>query len=199
MEASTGMALLAGAYLLGAIPFGLLVARLAGAGDVRQQGSGNIGATNVLRTAGKTAGAIVLLLDVGKGALPVFIAIFLAGRESPWVTACGLAAFLGHLFPLYLKFRGGKGVATGLGIWLALTPWVGGALLVVWLAVAKYFRTSSLAALTAFGVLPIALYAMGEGQYLPLALTMVLLIFWKHLENIRRLLAGSEPCIGRKD
>jgi glycerol-3-phosphate acyltransferase PlsY len=199
MEESINLALVVGSYLVGSIPFGLLVARLAGAGDVRQQGSGNIGATNVLRTAGKAAGALALLLDMGKGALPVVVAIFLAGRGSFWVEGCGLAAFLGHLFPVYLKFRGGKGVATGLGGWLALMPWVGLYLLMLWLLVAFLFRFSSLAALVAFGLLPSLLAGMGRGHDLPLAVIMLVLIFWKHLENIRRLLAHSEPRIGQKD
>ncbi|MBF0611342.1 MAG: glycerol-3-phosphate 1-O-acyltransferase PlsY [Magnetococcales bacterium] len=200
MEDPVGIILAALSYLLGAVPFGLLIAKLAGAGDIRQQGSGNIGATNVLRTAGKIPGAIALFLDMAKGALPVAVALYYVPKETPMFALVAIAPFIGHLFPVYLGFRGGKGVATALGVWLIWTPWIGLAMLGIWLAAAKIGRISSLAALAAFALLPVMLYLTGQGT-IPLltALVMVILIFWKHQQNIRRLLDGTEPRIGRKE
>lgn len=180
------------AYLLGSIPFGLVLTRLAGYGDIRAIGSGNIGATNVLRTGNKGLAAATLLLDVGKGAVAVLVgAVF-----GPIVAAvAGVAAFLGHLFPVWLKFRGGKGVATAFGILLAASWPVGLALLATWIAVAALFRYSSLAALV--GALAAPLYAWawaGQGTVW-LALAMAVLVVVRHHANIRRLLAGTESRI----
>lgn len=193
------LAALLGSYLLGAIPFGLLLARMVGAGDIRTQGSGNIGATNVLRTAGKTMGILTLVLDMGKGFAPVLAGRLIWGAETPACAFLALAAFLGHLFPVYLGFKGGKGVATGLGIFLAWVPTAGGIMILVWLAMAKLFRFSSLAALTAFALLPLMLQLMGMETPMFASLVISTLLFWKHRGNIRRLLQGSEPRIGRKE
>ena len=182
-------------YLLGAIPFGLLLTYAAGLGDIRRVGSGNIGATNVLRTGHKGLAAATLGLDAAKGAAAVLIAGALAGREAGlWA---GLGAVLGHLFPVWLKFRGGKGGATGLGVALAAMPAVGVAAAAVWLAMAKLARISSLATLTGFAVAPVlALALAGRGAAL-LALVIAVLVFARHHANIRRLLAGTEPRIGQ--
>ncbi len=150
------------AYLLGAVPFGLLVARWMGAGDIRQQGSGNIGATNVLRSVGRLAGAMALLLDMLKGFFPVLLARLWLGADTPLTGGVALAVFLGHLYPVYLGFKGGKGVATGLGIYLAWTPAVGLYALLAWLVTALVWRTSSLAALMAFLLLPALLFSQGS-------------------------------------
>ncbi|MBF0448541.1 MAG: glycerol-3-phosphate 1-O-acyltransferase PlsY [Magnetococcales bacterium] len=186
------------AYLIGAIPFGLLVARFFGAGDIRQQGSGNIGATNVLRAAGKKAGATALLLDMFKGALPLFISMSLYGANDPITLYCALAAFSGHLYPIYLGFKGGKGVATALGILLAWVPLVGLITVLLWLLGAKLFKISSLAALIAFALLPPMLYLFGESLPLWASAYVTPLIFWRHRANINRLLRGEEPRIGKK-
>ena len=183
-------------YLLGAIPFGLLLTRAAGLGDIRRVGSGNIGATNVLRTGRKGLAAATLALDAAKGAAAVLIAGALAGREAGlWA---GLGAVLGHLFPVWLKFRGGKGGATGLGVGLAAMPVVGVLAALVWLAMAKFARFSSLATLTAFAVAPVLAWGLaGRGAAL-LSLTIAALVFARHHANIRRLLAGTEPRIGQR-
>ncbi|MEO5340499.1 MAG: glycerol-3-phosphate 1-O-acyltransferase PlsY [Magnetococcus sp. MYC-9] len=185
------------AYLLGAIPFGLLVARLMGRGDIRQQGSGNIGATNVLRTAGRMAGAIALLLDMLKGFLPVLLARSWLGADAPLTGGIALALFLGHLYPLYLRFKGGKGVATGLGIYLAWTPEAGLYALLTWLLAALVWRTSSLAALLAFLLLPGFLFSQGSRTAMATALLIVPWVFWRHRTNIQRLAHGTEPRIGQ--
>ncbi len=185
------------AYLLGAVPFGLLVARWMGAGDIRQQGSGNIGATNVLRTAGRLAGAIALLLDMLKGFFPVLLARLWLGADTPLTGGVALAVFLGHLYPVYLGFKGGKGVATGLGIYLAWTPAVGLYALLAWLVTALVWRTSSLAALMAFLLLPALLFSQGSRTAMATTLVIVPWIFWRHRSNIRRLAHGTEPRIGR--
>ncbi|MBF0137117.1 MAG: glycerol-3-phosphate 1-O-acyltransferase PlsY [Magnetococcus sp. DMHC-1] len=192
------MLIILGSYLLGAVPFGLLVARWYGAGDIRQQGSGNIGATNVLRTAGRTAGALALLLDIGKGALATGVARWLAEPGSPLVAAAALAVFLGHLFPVYLKFKGGKGVATGLGVFLAWTPLTGLLTALAWLLGAWMFRISSVGALVAFAVLPTALFIQQATLAGSVAGIISALVYWRHRDNIRRILAGSEPRIGQK-
>ena len=185
-----------GGYLIGSIPFGLLLTRASGLGDIRQVGSGNIGATNVLRTGRKGLAAATLVLDAGKGAAAVLIAAALAGPEAAlWA---GAGAVLGHLFPVWLGFRGGKGVATGLGVLLAAAPVVGLIACVVWLAVAKLARTSSLAALSAFAVAPVAATVLGSPGLVKLSLAIAVLVFARHHANIRRLLAGTEPRIGQK-
>ncbi|MBF0296618.1 MAG: glycerol-3-phosphate 1-O-acyltransferase PlsY [Magnetococcales bacterium] len=190
---------LAGAYLLGAVPFGLLVARFTGAGDIRRQGSGNIGATNVLRVAGRAAGAAALLLDIGKGALAAGCAMYLLGRDSPYTALAVLLAFLGHLYPVYLRFRGGKGVAVALGALLAWTPLLGLQIALTWLAALKLCKISSLAALIAFGCAPLGLLGPTPSMAPHTLGAIIALIFWRHRSNISRLLAGTEPTIGRKE
>jgi len=182
-------------YLLGSIPFGLLLTRAAGLGDVRKIGSGNIGATNVLRTGNKGLAAATLLLDALKGTAAVLIAGHIAPETAVWA---GLGAFLGHLFPAWLGFKGGKGVATYLGVLIGLAWQVALIFAVVWLAMAFLFRYSSLAALTAAIVVPIALYLISTPQIAGLFVVMSIIVFIKHRENISRLLAGSEGKIGAK-
>jgi glycerol-3-phosphate acyltransferase PlsY len=194
---------LAGGYLLGSIPFGVIVMKAAGAGDPRAIGSGNIGATNVLRSGRRDLAALTLLGDGGKGALAVLIA-WLATRglsdAAQGVLTClaGGAAFLGHLFPVWLGFKGGKGVATFFGTLLA-AAWpvglIGGA---TWILMAAVFRISSLAALTAAVVAPVAALLLGRPAVAVLALVMAVLIYIRHLPNIGRLLKGEEPRIGGK-
>ena len=182
-------------YLLGSIPFGLLITRAAGLGDVRKIGSGNIGATNVLRTGNKGLAAATLLLDALKGTAAALI----AGHFSPdYGLVAGFAAFLGHLFPVWLGFKGGKGVATYLGVLLGLA-WQGMLVFaVVWLAMAILFRYSSLAALAAAVVVPIALYFIGTPHIAGLFAVMSLIVIIKHHANVSRLLAGTEGKIGAK-
>ena len=181
-------------YLLGSIPFGLLVTRAAGLGDVRKIGSGNIGATNVLRTGNKKLAALTLLLDALKGAAAVLIAGQFGFAAA---LAAGFGAFLGHLYPVWLGFKGGKGVATYLGV-LAGLAW-GGAIVfaIVWLAIAFATRYSSLAALTAAVAVPVALYLLGQPQVAALFAVMSVIVFLKHRANIARLAAGTESRIGR--
>jgi glycerol-3-phosphate acyltransferase PlsY len=182
-------------YLLGSIPFGLLLTRAAGLGDVRKIGSGNIGATNVLRTGNKKLAALTLLLDALKGTA----AVLLAGLYGPdQALMAGLGAFLGHLFPVWLGFKGGKGVATYLGVLVAVA-WQGALVFAVtWLAVAFITRFSSLAALVAAVAVPAALYLLGYVQAAQLFLVMSVIVFVKHRANIGRLLAGTESRIGAK-
>ncbi|WP_027166266.1 glycerol-3-phosphate 1-O-acyltransferase PlsY [Mesorhizobium sp. WSM3224] len=182
-------------YLLGSIPFGLLITRAAGLGDVRNIGSGNIGATNVLRTGNKGLAAATLLLDALKGTAAALIA---GHFSSDFGLLAGFGAFLGHLFPVWLGFKGGKGVATYLGVLLGLA-WQGMLVFaVVWLAMAFLFRYSSLAALTAAVVVPVALYFVSTPQIAGLFALMSLIVFIKHRANISRLLAGTEGKIGAK-
>ncbi|MDB5458904.1 MAG: plsY [Caulobacteraceae bacterium] len=196
--------LVIGGYLLGSLPFGVIATRLAGLGDIRKVGSGNIGATNVLRTGRKDLAAITLIGDGGKGAAAVGLAALLANAYAPAMgpVACALAggaAFLGHLFPVWLKFKGGKGVATFLGVLLAAAWPVGLLACATWVAVAKVLKISSLAALIAAALAPF--YALMLGRPAPtvvLAVLLAVLIFIRHHENIRRLLAGTEPRIGAK-
>ena len=182
-------------YLLGSIPFGLLLTRAAGLGDVRNIGSGNIGATNVLRTGNKGLAAATLLLDMLKGTAAVLI----AGRygTEPAIAA-GLGAFIGHLFPVWLGFKGGKGVATYIGVLIGLMWPAAVAFCVVWLAVAVLFRYSSLAALTAAVAVPIALYFLSTPAIAGLFAVMSLIVIVKHRANISRLTAGTEGKIGAK-
>ncbi len=188
-----------GGYLLGSIPFGLIATRLGGAGDIRQIGSGNIGATNVLRSGRKDLAAITLLGDAGKGVLAVILARVLTNDTALVVALAGGAAFLGHLFPVWLKFKGGKGVATFYGVLLAACWPVGVLAAITWLAMAVFFRISSLAALTAAALAaPFALATDQPYPMLGLALFMAVLIFIRHRENIARLLKGEEPKIGKK-
>jgi glycerol-3-phosphate acyltransferase PlsY len=184
-------------YLLGSIPFGLIFARLAGAGDVRKIGSGNIGATNVLRTGKRWAAAATLLCDAGKGALAAGIGHFFYGVDG--AIFAGLGAFLGHLFPIWLGFKGGKGVATFLGVALALS-WPAGLLCAAtWIAVAALWRISSLSALIAAALSPLYMFFMGEVPYTLLMLALAVMIFIMHRENIGRLMRGKEPRIGATD
>jgi len=183
-------------YLLGSIPFGLLLTRIAGLGDIRGIGSGNIGATNVLRTGRKELAAATLLLDALKGAAAVLIARTLFYDEGIALFA-GLAAVLGHMFPVWLGFRGGKGVATGLGVLTAAAWPIGLAACAVWLLVAATTRISSLAALAAFAAAPCAGLIVEDFSVVKLAFTIAVLVFVRHQANIRRLLAGTEPRIGR--
>jgi glycerol-3-phosphate acyltransferase PlsY len=183
-------------YLLGSIPFGLLLTRTAGLGDLRGIGSGNIGATNVLRTGRKGLAAATLVLDGLKGAAAVLLARALLGDQDIALLA-GLAAVLGHLFPVWLRFKGGKGVATGLGVLIA-TAWpIGLIACAVWLLVAATARLSSLAALAAFASAPCAALILEDFAVVKLAFTIAVLVFVRHQANIRRLLTGTEPRIGR--
>jgi len=189
-----GLAVLLG-YLLGSIPFGVLITRALGLGDLRAIGSGNIGATNVLRTGNKAAAAATLLLDGGKGAAAVLVARALAGEPAAMVA--GFAAFLGHLFPVWLGFRGGKGVATFLGLLLALAWPAGLAACATWLAVAFAARYSSLAALVAAASAPAWLALWGPPGSAWVGAALAALVVVRHHANIRRLMDGSEPRIGR--
>jgi acyl phosphate:glycerol-3-phosphate acyltransferase len=183
-------------YLLGSIPFGLLITGAAGLGDVRDIGSGNIGATNVLRTGNKGLAALTLLADALKGTLAVLI----AGRFSAELALyAGLAAFLGHIFPAWLKFKGGKGVATYLGVLIGLSWPTALVFAAVWLGVAFLTRFSSLAALTAALVVPVLLYFLGHGDVALLFLIMTAIVYYKHRANIQRLMAGTESRIGDKE
>ncbi|MDO8902766.1 MAG: glycerol-3-phosphate 1-O-acyltransferase PlsY [Phenylobacterium sp.] len=193
-----------GGYLLGSIPFGVIATRLGGAGDVRSIGSGNIGATNVLRTGRKDLAALTLLGDGGKGALAVFIAWGLT-REAPQnvqavlTSLAGGAAFIGHIFPVWLKFKGGKGVATFFGTLLAAAWPVGLLAGATWILMALVFRMSSLAALTAAVLAPIYVFVTDRPYPIAvLAVLMAVLIFIRHKDNIARLLKGQEPKIGGK-
>ena len=183
------------AYLVGSIPFGLLLTKAAGLGDIRQIGSGNIGATNVLRTGNKPLALAVLLLDGGKSAA----AVLLAWRFGPDMAVFAAAgAVLGHCFPVWLKFRGGKGVATTLGVLLALNLIVGAAACLTWLATALLFRFSSLAAMLAMVAAPIAAHLLDAPAIRDVAVFIALLVIVRHHANIRRLLKGEEPRIGKR-
>ncbi|WP_295074549.1 glycerol-3-phosphate 1-O-acyltransferase PlsY [Tabrizicola sp.] len=195
---SQGMLLLTAVlgYLLGSIPFGILVTRGMGLGDLRQIGSGNIGATNVLRTGNKRAALATLLLDGGKGALAVLLARWLIAEDAAQVA--GLAAFLGHLFPVWLGFKGGKGVATFLGLLLALNWVVGAAVCLTWLVTAAIGRVSSIAALVAAASSGLWIALLTDGSLLLLSLVLTVLIYVRHSENLKRIKAGTEPRIGQK-
>ncbi len=187
-------AALIGGYLLGALPFGLLLTKIAGLGDIRAIGSGNIGATNVLRTGHKGLAAATLLLDGGKGAAAVLVA-------GTWATdvasMAGYGEILGHLFPVWLKFKGGKGVATTLGVLLAIGWPIGVACCLTWLLIAATFRYSSLAALVALAAGPaFAWFLLGDLQLVQMAAILAALVWSRHLGNLRRLLKGEEPKIG---
>ena len=188
-------ALIAG-YLLGSIPFGLILTRLAGLGDIRSIGSGNIGATNVLRTGNKALAATTLLLDGAKGAAAALLGALYAGPETAYIA--GFAAVIGHDFPIWLRFKGGKGVATTLGVLLGGMWPVGAIACLTWLVVAGLFRYSSLAALAALALSPLLAYLLVGLPAAILALILAMLGFVRHHANIRRLLAGEEPRIGGK-
>ena len=183
-------------YLAGSIPFGMVLSRVLGLGNLREIGSGNIGATNVLRTGSKGAAAATLLLDAGKGAVAVILARALAGSDASQLA--GLMAFLGHCYPVWLSFRGGKGVATFLGLMLALHWPAGLACCLTWLSAAALGRISSLSAICAALSAPIWLVVMGRADMFVLSIALVLVILWRHRSNIARLRAGTEPRIGQK-
>ncbi len=183
-------------YVLGSIPFGIILARVMGLGNLRDIGSGNIGATNVLRTGNKTAAALTLLFDAAKGAVIVLLARQFAGEDAAQLA--GLAAIIGHCFPVWLNFKGGKGVATYFGLLLALAPPVFLAAGVIWLLTAAISRYSSLASLLAAGWAPVAAVFLGSGQCSVLLLVMAVLIYVRHGQNISRLRAGTESRIGKK-
>ena len=183
-------------YLLGSVPFGLVMARAFGLGDIRQIGSGNIGATNVLRTGNRLAAFLTLILDAGKGGIAVLAARSLFGEDAAQLA--GFAAFLGHCFPVFLGFRGGKGVATFLGTLLALFWPAGLAACLTWAVVAGLFRISSLSALVAAASAPIWIAVLGLPQAILVSVLLAVLIFIRHRANITRLLAGEEPKIGQK-
>ncbi|MGV2098760.1 glycerol-3-phosphate 1-O-acyltransferase PlsY [Rhizobium sp. 21-4511-3d] len=183
-------------YLLGSIPFGLILTRAAGLGDVRNIGSGNIGATNVLRTGNKKLAAATLLLDALKATVAAWIMAYVAGPEAGAIA--GLFAFLGHLFPVWLGFKGGKGVATYIGTLLGIAPLFVLVFAAIWLAVAFIFRYSSLAALTAMLVIPVALWIFGAEKVAAVMAIMSVISYYKHKANISRLLSGTESKIGAK-
>lgn len=192
----TGISSLILGYLLGSVPFGLILTRAAGMGDIRSIGSGNIGATNVLRTGNKKLAAATLLLDALKGTLAAFVASYWGTEAS---ILAGFAAFVGHLFPVWLGFKGGKGVATYLGILLGLAPWMALVFAIVWAGTARLSRYSSASALLATLIVPVVQFFSGD-QRIALVFAMMTLIVWiKHSANISRLLAGTESRIGDKN
>lgn len=184
-------------YLLGSIPFGMVLAKVMNLGNLREVGSGNIGATNVLRTGNKTAAALTLLLDAGKGAVALLLARAFTGTEDATQIA-GLAAMFGHCYPVWLKFNGGKGVATFLGLMLALSFPVGAACCAAWLVGAGLSRISSMGALVAAASSTIFMAFLGQPHAIVLGIILTLLIFWRHRGNIARIRAGTEPKIGKK-
>ncbi len=185
------------AYAFGAVPFGLILTRAMGLGNLRTIGSGNIGATNVLRTGNKAAAALTLLLDAGKGVLAVLLARHYAGEDAAQIAA--LMAMIGHCYPVWLRFAGGKGVATFLGLIGALAWPLGVACCIAWLLGALVTRISSIGALVAAAASTFAMMALGHGDMLVLGAVLTLLIFWRHRANIARLRAGTEPRIGAKN
>jgi acyl phosphate:glycerol-3-phosphate acyltransferase len=188
------LAFLAVGYGLGSVPFGLVLTRLAGLEDIRKIGSGSIGATNVLRTGRKGLAALTVLLDGGKGS----IAVLLGAMYGPdMAVAAASGAILGHLWPVWLKFKGGKGVATGFGILLAMAPAVGVLACLTWLLAAWLGRYSSAAGLTAFGLTPLYAWWLADPQRFEFAVALALLIWLRHRGNIGRLIAGTEPKIGK--
>ncbi len=195
------LAAVAVGYLLGSLPFGYLLTRAAGLGDVRNVGSGNIGATNVLRTGHKGLAALTLLLDALKGTAAVLIGHWIGAHGGVAILAsllAGLAAFLGHVFPVWLGFRGGKGVATYIGILLGVDWRTAVGFCAVWLLVAALTRYSSLSALIAAVIAPVGLFVMGDHPTALLAALLSALLIYKHRANIRRLASGEEPRIGAK-
>jgi glycerol-3-phosphate acyltransferase PlsY len=202
MNALTSLAMIVAGYLVGSLSFAVIVSRAMGLADPRSYGSGNPGATNVLRSGSKAAAIVTLMLDALKGYLPVVAAWLLAERFG-WgngtVAATGLAAFLGHLWPLFFKFQGGKGVATAAGVLLAFNPFLSLATLVTWGVIAAFFRYSSLASLVAAAFAPFYQLLIWEPDAFALAITvMSLLLVWRHEGNIRKLIAGKESKLGQK-
>ena len=193
------------AYLLGSIPFGYLIVRIGGGGDVRRHGSGNIGATNVARVSGAASGALTLLLDAAKGAFAVFLAARLTQGNVRWMTIAALLALAGHLFPVWLRFRGGKGVATGAGVFLPICWQAVVGSIVVFLLVVIFWRYVSLASISAAASLPLLIYFLyAPGLAPPLivnagATACIALVIWRHRPNIQRLLEGTEPRFGSRE
>ncbi len=198
METSAAILALvaAGAYLLGSVPFGIVITRALGLGDLRKIGSGNIGATNVLRTGHKGAALATLLLDAGKGGIAVALARLVGGQDAALLAA--LASFLGHLFPVWLGFAGGKGVATYLGTLLVLDWRLGLAACATWAVTAGVTRISSLSALVAVALTNLWVLVLHDSAMLGLSLALSVLIYWKHWPNIQRIAARTEPKIGAK-
>jgi glycerol-3-phosphate acyltransferase PlsY len=185
--------------MIGTIPFGVLVARCVGASDPRTKGSGNIGSTNVLRVAGKGPAAATFILDAGKGFVAVWAALLLTTDQTArWAEMSGIAVVLGHTFPVWTTFRGGKGVATGIGALTALAPAIALGVLVVWTAILAAFRYVSLASLVAAGALPVAVFLLGRPPIHAFAVAVAAAIGIRHYDNIRRLLSGTESPIGRR-
>ena len=182
-------------YLFGSVPFGLLLARFGGKGDVRAIGSGSIGATNVLRTGSKGLAALTLILDCLKATAAILLAQKLWGLEIGPFAAAG--AMVGHLYPVWLGFKGGKGVATLLGVLIALLPLAAVIYAALWILLLLAIRISSVAGMAAAASAPLSAAALGKGLYFPMLLGFALLVLWKHRENIRRLTVGIEPRIGK--
>jgi len=187
------------AYLLGSIPFGLILGKIFGSGDVRAEGSGNIGATNVARVAGPLAGILTLLLDGTKGAAAVLLAERYSNGSAMWMIIAGLAALIGHCFPIWLKFKGGKGVATAAGVYLALSPLAFLAGLILFILVVGFWRYVSLGSISAAAAMPMLLYFLWAPHHAPPpvitfgALAVAMLIVYKHDANLQRLVNGQEP------
>ena len=190
--------LIAAAYLLGSIPFGLLIVKARGGPDIRSLGSGNIGASNVTRNAGALAGVLTLLLDAGKGYLAVWLAARFTGDNVHWMMAAAVAAVIGHVFPVWLRFKGGKGVATSLGVFLPLCWQAVAAAAVVWLLVVAFWRYASLGSITAAAAMPVLMYLFYAPRHAPptyvslSTIFIALLVIAKHRGNIERLIAGKE-------
>lgn len=191
--------ILAAAYLLGSIPFGMLLTRMRGAGDLRKSGSGNIGATNVARVAGPLAGILTLVLDAGKGAAAVLLAERYTNGSAMWMTLAALAALVGHCFPVWLRFKGGKGVAPALGVFTVLSPLAALAALTLFVLVVAYGRYVSLGSITAAAAMPLLIYLLWAPPHAPPLIVTAgtfaasALIIWKHDANIQRLVQGDEP------
>ena len=195
----TLLAIPVAAYLLGSLPFGLILAKLFGGGDVRKSGSGNIGATNVARVVGPLAGILTLLLDLAKGSAAVLLAGRLSRESATWMIVAAFAALIGHCFPVWLKFKGGKGVATAAGVFLVLSPWACLLAVVLFLLVVIFWRYVSLGSISAAAAMPLLMYFLWAPHHAPpLAVTLgtlavVLLVIYKHRGNLQRLIEGVEP------
>jgi acyl phosphate:glycerol-3-phosphate acyltransferase len=192
------------AYLLGSIPFGVLIVKARGGPDIRSVGSGNIGAANVTRNVGVIAGALTLLLDAAKGYFAVWIAEHWTGANGRWMMVAAVAAVIGHMFPVWLGFKGGKGVATGLGVFLPICPEAVAAAAAVWILLVAFWRYSSLGSIIAAAAMPILVYLFYAPHHAPPdhvlfgTLLISVLVLWKHRENMRRLIAGEESRLGSR-
>lgn len=192
------------AYALGSIPFGLLIVKAMCGGDVRKSGSGNIGAANVSRTAGAVPGLVTFLLDAAKGYLPVWLAARWSGGSARWLTIAAVCAVLGHMFPVWLKFRGGKGVATSLGAFIPICGKAVIAAVVLWIIVAVFWRYVSLASIAAAAAMPILVYVLYAPGHAPATIVsagtmfIAVMVIWKHRENVQRLLDGTESRVTPK-